>query len=908
MRVPSNQHWRRGVKVFDALDPQLDATRSYFLEASAGTGKTFAIEHLYSRMLDQLDTDVRRILVVTFTRAATRELRSRIRNRLKEASKIRALAQFDEAQIFTIHGFCFEMLRTFPEKGDVSYDLGGLDSGLSMTEMRQIVRDFFRIGLDSYLPSQLERVLNRYGRDPERLITAILQADPVEGPKEKGLDCGFTEEELRDGFDRIWPRYTGLATRSGELKYDVSEEITALVEGDLDRLVRESHLLDRVARGKLKAKAEPPDEPWIHWLRDEVGPLIDDLRDPLGQMAFDVQLMLERVEEERESLSFNGLIDQMVKRLEDPIFLNAVRDRFDAAIVDEFQDTDPKQWQIFWKLFKERPLSLVGDPKQSIYAFRKADIYTYLKARKALGEGARFSLGTNYRSRAGLIDDLNRLFDVPNLIELPQSGEVLDYSPVKAGCDEGGELQFLMGDEAQQIAFICDEIIRLERPFDEIAVLVRDRFQAERFRQVAEGCGIPTKPGRGRPLAESPSFRLLELAYRVALDPSDVGRVRALLASPLFGRSAEELLEAPNVSDAMRMQELHEVLVDRGLYALADALEMRGEALQIAALLGTEAWRKRMTAEQLATLFAEARSVDSLDDQAPKLFPVECGAVEVLTAFGSKGLEWPIVFALGTGCRPTGRRKVNVEQDAEKMRLLYVALTRAKERCYASVVSYKRGGELSPMEKLLEKRDLEGFNVVQLEDNEPKLNVKPALHEKKELVVPDFGRRRIVQSYSSLAPEFHGSGTTVDDFPPGRQTGIVLHSILERLDWHRPWKEWVAQEVEKSHLRGWEERIVAMVDQTLSLDLGGFTLRDVERAKREMEFLYTTKEGAMVGVIDLLFEHAGKTYILDYKSNVDLKMEGYELQSKIYREAIERIVPVEACLYLFLRHGEVIRC
>src|SRR5690606_15460837 len=133
----------------------------------------------------------------------------------------------------------------------------------------------------------------------------------------------------------------------------------------------------------------------------------------------------------------------MQKAIDVPKFKAKVRQKYQAAIIDEFQDTDKVQWDIFQKLFIEEPLQalyLVGDPKQSIYRFRKADIYTYLAARVTLGEENAYVLDTNYRSSKSLVSALNALFERPFLY-LPKLKEILPFYPVKAGSQIEGDLK-----------------------------------------------------------------------------------------------------------------------------------------------------------------------------------------------------------------------------------------------------------------------------------------------------------------------------------------------------------------------------------------------------------------------------------------------------------------------------------
>jgi exodeoxyribonuclease V beta subunit len=129
------------------------------------------------------------------------------------------------------------------------------------------------------------------------------------------------------------------------------------------------------------------------------------------------------------------------ERLSENSFVEAIRKKYQAVIVDEFQDTDPVQWNIFETLFfadSSKSVYLVGDPKQSIYAFRSADIYTFLEAAKGFDTLQKAALTTNYRSMQGLLDGLNRLLCAKPWMDLPKLGQQLDV-PLSKAAKQGEE-------------------------------------------------------------------------------------------------------------------------------------------------------------------------------------------------------------------------------------------------------------------------------------------------------------------------------------------------------------------------------------------------------------------------------------------------------------------------------------
>jgi exodeoxyribonuclease V beta subunit len=1096
--------WREGVTVepFSILSRELDVGRSYFLEASAGTGKTFAIEHLVVRQLLELTppTTIDRILVVTFTRAATRELRQRIRRNIERALEAlegrgelpdylqtveeecarhrlgHALAAFDDAPIFTIHAFCYEMLRDYAVDAQMGVEMGGLESGPSYADRLQVINDFFRTGLDPdhFSSAQIAQALTLTRGSASALARLALR----EASRGQAVLTGRTYKEslaalnsllakidvradlVVADFDRLKDLYSGLCDRNRQLKPGIEENVyffaTLLEEGrcgpaDFERLIGEPIvLLDLIVNGRLlKGREQPTDlyVGWLYgWLHEELGPVLDEARQPrhiLARMVASSKVMLRQAMEGQESLTFDGLLQTMAEALQLESFCENVRHRFDAAVVDEFQDTDPVQWSIFRKLFVEGslPLVVVGDPKQSIYAFRSADIYSYLAAREALGEGSCRSLSVNYRSRPGLIAVLNRLFErAEGLIPLPRRGGSLPYQPVSAGVEEDNVLsseeavQFFAGEskggrkfpslaseETELFPFIVEEIRRIRAMVDvsysHFAVLISDRYQAHRFRQFASRHGVPVGSGRGRQPADSSALEQLYQIYRAALDPSDWSRVRLALSGQLIGWGElriRSLMEGEGVAAvATEMAGLREALIDGGFLSFFEYLMRRrwggeesvGERLvrndlelyqdlhQLAEIIADHQNAEQVTPDGLVAYFWDLRTAEEGDDQAARLFPQnDDDAVHLMTTFASKGLEFGVVFALGLATRRgearTGLvvRRQNgdealaadygseeegelaiAEQNAEKGRLLYVALTRAKDRVYVPLVT--EGGRKpvkpenkSPVELLLDllgeggPEDVPGVRCRQAPAEVaeqplpalPQLIAPPTIHVRRDpRVMQSFtGLARSTGERSAPAPrDYRNPVKSAHTLPAGAATGLLVHELLEEvpLDLGAV-KPFVLERLKGHPLEEWSEVLRTIVESALQTPIDGFTLLDVAptRMRREMEFLYGVgsevvggrelDRGAVVGVMDLFFEHGGKYYMLDWKSNWlgpdeasygqeelahEMQRHDYGLQADLYTEALRRYLarvdgrPLESCFggayYVFVRCQGVVK-
>ncbi|HEY5260397.1 MAG TPA: UvrD-helicase domain-containing protein, partial [Rhabdochlamydiaceae bacterium] len=367
------------------------------------------------------------------------------------------------------------------------------------------VEDFFRTGLSPalYSTQQLALALKKQRNQIDRLVHAVV----IEMGKESDSTLTFQElftsfecslsafygNSILDLYEQIAPSFKKMT--SPALLTQVKHFDSLLASGSctpeqFDFFLKDAEcFLEKFTLDNLKKKAAMP----------SLGPLESMKRTllPLIETASDTKKIIQRMAKEckkawekKDLYTPDRLLTAMQQALKEPLFVERVRKRYRAAIVDEFQDTDPIQWEIFQTLFlsEEAPLSavyLVGDPKQSIYAFRKADIYTYLAAQELLGADAVHHLDTNFRSDAPLIQGLNTLFSAAHWITLPTANKILPYHCVKASArnpdrvfnDDKGSVHFFCGSERNFLPFIVSEIQALKD--QQIAILVKDRYQAE---------------------------------------------------------------------------------------------------------------------------------------------------------------------------------------------------------------------------------------------------------------------------------------------------------------------------------------------------------------------------------------------------------------------------------------------
>ena len=456
---------------------------SQLIEASAGTGKTFTISALYLRLIlghggEQgfaRELLPPQILVVTFTDAATKELRERIRARLAEAARFFrgelegadpllhqlrddypqeawprcagrleiAVQWMDEAAVSTIHGWCQRMLR------EHAFDSGGLFTQTLETDhselLGQVMRDYWRrfcysmqgqalawvrshwVSPDALLP-RIRPLFGRvraeqHGAEPAALIEASLQQRSEQLARLKAPWLQWAEELRQicrdalaakqvDGrkmqaryFEPWFDKLHAWATDEQQVELDLGTGFTRLTPA-----------------GMAEAwKGEPPAHPGLDAMQTLAQHLqaLDSPDAPLLEHAANwVSARFEVEKRRRAEMGF----DDMLVRLQHALASEAgerlaglIREQFPVALIDEFQDTDPVQYGIFERIYQiseNRPdtgLFMIGDPKQAIYAFRGADIYTYLAARRATS-GRLHSLDTNYRSSKAMVAAVNQVF------------------------------------------------------------------------------------------------------------------------------------------------------------------------------------------------------------------------------------------------------------------------------------------------------------------------------------------------------------------------------------------------------------------------------------------------------------------------------------------------------------------
>ena len=748
----------------ESLDPlRLPLRGERLIEASAGTGKTFTIAALYLRLLLGLGGEsaysraisVEELLVVTFTEAATEELRGRIRSNIHElriaclrgesdnplysallaeiddkddAAKTLLLAerQMDEAAVFTIHGFCQRMLS-----------LNAFESGMLFEQ--QLIEDESRLRYQACadfwrrhcypLTRDIAAVIHDVWKGPRDLLKSLDRWLQGEAPQLKSPPA--PDETLAERHQQIIGRIDSLKQQWRE---QVGEIEGVLENSGLDRRkynrgnqgkwlekvnawAQEETLsyqlpdaLEKFAQSFLLERTKAGGEPPVHPLFSAVESLLASsltLTDlVLARAMVEIRDAVAREKRRRGELGF----DDMLSRLDEALrgdsgetLASAIRQRFPVAMIDEFQDTDPQQYRIFRRIWRRQPetaLLLIGDPKQAIYAFRGADIFTYMKARGDVT--AHYTLDTNWRSSPGMVSSVNRLF---SLSDNPFMFREIPFLPVKAAAKNQG-LRFTVdaadvpamnvwlmpgdtvgsGDYQTFMAQLCATQIRdwlsagqqgrallwrgeTSRPVQasDITVLVRNRLEAAQVREALQTLGIPSVYLSNRDsVFETLEAQELLWLLQAVLAPERENTLRSALATSMFGLTAldiENLNQDEQAWDALveEFSDYRQIWRQRGVMPMLRALMTARHIAEN--LLATRGGERRLTdilhisellqeaASQLESEHALVRWLaqhiaepDSNAASQQMRLESDKHLVQIVTIHKSKGLEYPLVW------------------------------------------------------------------------------------------------------------------------------------------------------------------------------------------------------------------------------------------------------------------------
>ena len=962
------------------------------IEASAGTGKTYTITALYARLVVEAGIPVSRILVVTYTNAATKELRDRIRTRLSDlrlaflrgraaehdelATRLldllpdrelairrlnNAVRGFDEAAIFTIHGFCKRVL------GDNAFESGLSFETELMTDthdlLQEIAEDFWRREFYAGSPLLVQYLLEKK-QSPETLLAQVERylgkpyLQVITSPGEE--DGAVLEQNFATAFQQarvIWlgehAEITDLFARDKALNGNIYRKnsipswlqmMHAYLSAETPTLAlfdKFAHFTTRKLQDKKSVKKGQiaPQHPFF----DACEALVK-ARDALvyyGQHRIPVKLLeycnseMAIRKRQQHIQSYDDLLLDLHQALGHPqqgtALIETLRRRYAAALIDEFQDTDPVQYAIFRAIYggTTKPVFLVGDPKQAIYSFRGADIFAYLSARHDTPKTQRHTLDVNWRSDPRLLTALNALFgtaqdgpflfnDIPFHPAIP--AELKQHEPLWIQGRQEPPLQIWLlepdGDKpvnkdaanhkaaratAAEIARLLNLGARDQARIGErsltggdIAVLVRSHRQGRLIRKALLQLGVPSVQHADDSVFASDEASQLYWLLAAVAEPGNEGRLRTVLASDLFGLSGDELYRLSEMEQSWtewleKFQDYRQLWREHGfmrffrawlsgekvaqrLLAFRDGERRLTNLLHLAELLHLASQNHPGMADLLKWLSDRQRAPTNKDEEQMLRLESDENLVRIVTVHKSKGLEYPLVFcpflwdgrlhaekdqsallyhdpsavnrailAIGVDEQHPARQQALREEMAENLRLFYVALTRAKQRC-TLVWGKIKDAETAPPAWLLHHPPVVGPSQDRLEVARQRFEAitAPALRNELQTVFATAGEAVAItplpeasaapyqppttteptlaaRTFSGAPLEFwrigsfttltagqsieapdHDLSTTLPeaiaeesilvprksifDFPRGARAGICLHALFERLD------------------------------------------------------------------------------------------------------------------------------
>lgn len=1106
--------------------------RNIVVVAGAGTGKTTLLVNrlVHLLMKEPRPLELARVVALTFTNKAATEMKVRLRDRLLAliepgggapeggavglddlraryglsadavADRARAaLKDLERAQIGTLHRFAAHLLRLYPIESGVDPSFRE-DDGSRFDE-------HFAAQWDWWLDAELgpagpnheawRRVLAELSLDDVRSLASALCGElvPLDALRRQ-LAQAELPPALRDWFAAKRTRAAELLAAHDRPKRRKAEEMLAAAVELFARLEREGlQGLDGLDGDVREQLGRDPGSATKGWSEEAFAEAADLIRVAQSVLAVDVEwmaglvgLLLPFVERVRASfleqgwVSFDGLLARARVLLRDhPAIRARLKEEYQALLVDEFQDTDPAQYEIVlflaekagrcaatWREVEPAPgkLCIVGDPKQSIYAFRRADIEAFdrvVELVRAAG-GEVHKLDTNFRSHASVLDAVNGVFDrlfreephvqpanVP-LVALPDRRAGFEAPGVELRLvvaeGEGTDSDGLAKLEAEALArWLAEEVLGRELLTDakgrrvavqpgHVALLFRKLTQSQDYLEALRRQGVPyVTDGEKHFYRRQEVVDLINL-LRAVENPHDRLALVGLLRSPIGGVTDRELVElaerdgldyrrperlaawsGPHAASVRqlyeRLGELHREAGRRSLPEAVDLLFTRLPVLELAAasLHGEQAvanlLKLRRMAVELAdrptlTLagFAElmaARQAEQPDEAESALAEESPEAVRVLTIHKAKGLEFPIVILPGLHQGTGGGRvppaiaedwstgvlglsvggkcslgavlvadKARRREEAERRRLLYVGMTRARELLVLSGGRQERVGRgafLSLLEEacggsVWEEGDglLVGRATVRKRiSEEAERPPRPRRVRRGELRPPaglpelaacwevrEAAWRAALAAPRRVTPSaLEERGRATAAVPPGAGSvgerreprvppaliGTLLHRLLERWAFDRgpaQLDERLAEIGRGAIPPEWQDQASVILEELAGLMrtfVASPPYAELARATvlaRECPFALAWGSGplgpVMEGTVDILYRLDGRLWIADYKTDqvgerdLERRVEQDRPQAEIYREAVARALGEAEVWFrlIFVRAGRAV--
>ncbi len=1064
---------------------------SNLIEASAGTGKTHSIAILVVRLLLERKITIQEILMVTFTKMAVAELETRIRlfvrmahqasrgeivadttiQKIVHASILSITVQeterllnnavlfLDETSVLTIHSFCQRSLKEYSFETGQIFGAEAMDEGvfneLKTDQMnsfwrRHIViieKDLLRhLTSEALSRGALAQIINN-----ELGGKKLIELEPREHDLLTVKNQKKIEGELQLQLDIITD------SRTAAIEYIENNRVELLnkVESHTNANKKFTALFNDYDVLLETIRAAAPKTAYVRDLFGEILALLAPLAPAEEEKNRILNLFANKIyqlaiaeigdeirfrKESKSMLTFDDMIDKLheaVVNKRNEKLIEAMRGKFKAVFIDEFQDTDKKQYEIFNVLFgKDTILFFIGDPKQSIYGWRKADLNTYFKAGAEVSN--RFSMNTNYRSSDEFIMAQNGFFKPQPNFDTFYFGTAVDsiqYTAVDSPT-ENKSGQLLLGDapvtpitfynhknkeelletvtanviqllNVPHLKIRVNGILRHVKPSD-IGILVRSNKMGSQIKANLAAYHIPAITIDETKLSETIEAQEMLFVLKAVIDINASNINKALLT----GMSGFNITDLEMLNEEWVLQQFknyQHTLSKRGVYVMlmkfitdyqlksrllsenANNGERRlSNTLQLIEILHKKQTRNQFTPVELVSWLQKAiEGQTSEGDEFEQRIENDEDAVKIVTIHKSKGLEYNIViapaldltvqmrdfsgfrdldggytFAQSNLLNESQVNLFNEQQEQENRRLIYVAITRAKYKCFINInnSSYNNDSSLKPFVAGISSAMPTGVEFLSspivpsgyiYRSNNTHF---PVVYQKaSDFSLLQLHWRRL--SYTYLNPEHEVlpkpiAGAPLDTYSDfifrklkkGAFTGNLLHYIFEFMNFsdNRKWNKVISNAMIRLTKEGtgdYSEHLHTLLSQVTNTPIHcneqSFTLSTVKQEERlsEFEFDFMVKpfqasqinalstsqvpfhvksfeelEGIMNGKMDLFFKKEGKYYILDWKSNfLGDRLEDYATE-KVWEAMAEsnyhlqyHIYTVAICKYLALR-------
>lgn len=979
--------------------------KNILVSAGAGSGKTAV---LTERVLEKLKSGIHidELLILTFTNAASLEMKERIRNKIKKEPSLKEeLKRIDAAYITTFDSFAFSILKKYHYKKNISNQARIIDSSVIQLLKRKTLTKLF----DEYYKEENESFLNFIRtfsvKDDEKIkenILAIYNKIEQRIDKEEFLKCyieNHTKEEYiaflkKEYFFFIERKKLKLQTLLEQLKLESDGSFYEKMSEIIQSILRDAIFPDRLP-------SVPKDSTQtLKNIKEEIKMEIDSLKEwmddekihiknyektlPFAQTICEILLKLDKeiisYKEKEDAFEFIDIEILATKLiLENEEIKNELKEKFKEIMIDEYQDTNDLQ-EFFISLIENNNVYMVGDIKQSIYRFRNANPNIFKEkydAFKASTTGIRIDMNRNFRSREEVIDDINHLFS--SLMEEDMGGinyklehqmifgnkmylqhhqnqnyhmEVLSYDQNPKLSKEKLEATLIANDIERKInekMLVLDKETSLLRPiqYKDFAILLDRTTYAEEYKKIFEANKIPLEILKDESILNNDLISIIKNIIHYLFLSIKKENIQFYFTSiarsflfeytdqQIFDILTEDQINQTEIQDYMNQikEKIPYITSGQMLEEIIKIFKIEEKLLKIGNIKENEKILDTITkiAQETTKLgytpyefneFLEEIFENKLDIKLSAGMTSEDG-VKLMTIHKSKGLEFPICYFAGlqkkfnisdlndlflydknfgiitpydeeglkdTFIKEIIKEKYIEEEIGEKIRLFYVALTRAKEQLIFITPTLEEG--LEDKNKWRSFYDLLNTNYLLIEPFLKKVEIKqnPNIKEHTKIKIENIPKIEVVENSitESIKEEKSFSKRTYslldEETKKNIEFGKKLHSMFENIDFLN------INEIDENSI---------YITNFLKHDL----LKNIKNATiyKEYEFMYQDYELKYHGIIDFMLVYEDHIDIIDYKLKY-IEDDAYLEQLKGYQSYIQKKFnkPVKIYLYSIL--------